>query len=115
MPWRGVTVAVIIAAIVLVAGLILLALAGDFLVDALPWLERFHGKVVVIKYGGNAMTSPELQRAFAEDIVFLRYAGLKPVIVHGGGPQIEVRSTDSSRSESCPVGVSSSGEKVWTR
>jgi acetylglutamate kinase len=58
------------------------------LVDALPWLERFHGKIVVIKYGGNAMTSPQLQRAFAEDVVFLRYAGLKPVVVHGGGPQI---------------------------
>jgi acetylglutamate kinase len=58
------------------------------LVDALPWLRRFQGKVVVVKYGGNAMTSPELQRAFAEDIIFLRYAGLKPVVVHGGGPQI---------------------------
>jgi acetylglutamate kinase len=58
------------------------------LVDALPWLERFHGKIVVVKYGGNAMTSPELQRTFAEDIVFLRYAGLRPVVVHGGGPQI---------------------------
>jgi acetylglutamate kinase len=58
------------------------------LIDALPWLERFHGKVVVVKYGGNAMSSPELQQAFAEDIVFLRYAGLKPVVVHGGGPQI---------------------------
>jgi acetylglutamate kinase len=58
------------------------------LIDALPWLERFHGKIVVVKYGGNAMTSPELQQAFAEDIVFLRYAGLKPVVVHGGGPQI---------------------------
>ncbi|MBV9919945.1 MAG: acetylglutamate kinase [Pseudonocardia sp.] len=58
------------------------------LVDALPWLERFHGKVVVVKYGGNAMSSPELQRAFAEDIVFLRLAGLRPVVVHGGGPQI---------------------------
>jgi acetylglutamate kinase len=58
------------------------------LVDALPWLERFHGKIVVVKYGGNAMTSPELQRSFAEDVVFLRYAGLKPVVVHGGGPQI---------------------------
>jgi acetylglutamate kinase len=58
------------------------------LVDALPWLQRFHGKVVVVKYGGNAMTSPELQRAFAEDVVFLRYAGLNPVVVHGGGPQI---------------------------
>jgi acetylglutamate kinase len=58
------------------------------LVDALPWLSRFHDKIVVIKYGGNAMTSPELQAAFAEDVMFLRYAGLKPVIVHGGGPQI---------------------------
>jgi acetylglutamate kinase len=58
------------------------------LVDALPWLERFHGKIVVVKYGGNAMTSPDLQRAFAQDVVFLRYAGLKPVVVHGGGPQI---------------------------
>jgi acetylglutamate kinase len=61
---------------------------AETLVDALPWLERFHGKVVVVKYGGNAMTSPELQRSFAEDVVFLRYAGLKPVVVHGGGPQI---------------------------
>jgi acetylglutamate kinase len=58
------------------------------LIDALPWLEQFHGKIVVVKYGGNAMSSPELQRAFAEDIVFLRYAGLRPVVVHGGGPQI---------------------------
>jgi acetylglutamate kinase len=58
------------------------------LIDALPWLARFHGKVVVVKYGGNAMTSPELRQAFAEDLVFLRYAGLRPVVVHGGGPQI---------------------------
>jgi acetylglutamate kinase len=61
---------------------------ASVLVDALPWLERFHGKIVVIKYGGNAMSSPQLQQAFAEDIMFLRYAGLKPVVVHGGGPQI---------------------------
>jgi acetylglutamate kinase len=58
------------------------------LVDALPWLARFHDKIIVVKYGGNAMTSPELQAAFAEDVMFLRYAGLRPVIVHGGGPQI---------------------------
>jgi len=58
------------------------------LVEALPWLARFHGAVVVLKYGGNAMTEPELQRAFAEDVVFLRYVGLRPVVVHGGGPQI---------------------------
>jgi len=58
------------------------------LIEALPWLARFHGAVVVLKYGGNAMTEPGLQRAFAEDVVFLRYAGLRPVVVHGGGPQI---------------------------
>jgi acetylglutamate kinase len=58
------------------------------LVDALPWLARFHDKIVVVKFGGNAMVSPELQAAFAEDVMFLRYAGLRPVIVHGGGPQI---------------------------
>ena len=58
------------------------------LVDALPWLARFHGRVVVIKYGGNAMTDERLREAFAQDVVFLRYAGIKPVVVHGGGPQI---------------------------
>jgi acetylglutamate kinase len=58
------------------------------LIEALPWLERFHGSTVVIKYGGNAMIDPALQRAFAADMVFLRYAGIKPVVVHGGGPQI---------------------------
>jgi acetylglutamate kinase len=58
------------------------------LIEALPWLKRFHEAVVVIKYGGHAMTDETLKRAFAADMVFLRYAGIKPVIVHGGGPQI---------------------------
>ena len=58
------------------------------LVEALPWLKRFHGAVVVVKYGGNAMTDVNLARAFAADVAFLRLAGLKPVVVHGGGPQI---------------------------
>jgi acetylglutamate kinase len=58
------------------------------LIEALPWLERFAGACVVIKYGGNAMADPQLRRAFAADMVFLRYAGIKPVVVHGGGPQI---------------------------
>ncbi len=58
------------------------------LAEALPWLERFAGATVVVKYGGNAMTSVELQRDFAADVVFLRRAGLRPVVVHGGGPQI---------------------------
>ena len=64
-----------------------LAKAGA-LVEALPWLERFQGRTVVVKFGGNAMTDVPLQQAFAEDVVFLRYAGLRPVVVHGGGPQI---------------------------
>ena len=58
------------------------------LMEALPWLARFHGRTVVIKYGGHAMTEDALRLAFAEDLVFLRYAGLRPVVVHGGGPQI---------------------------
>jgi acetylglutamate kinase len=58
------------------------------LIEALPWLERFHGQVVLIKYGGHAMTDDALRQAFAQDVVFLRYAGLRPVVVHGGGPQI---------------------------
>ncbi|WFE28801.1 acetylglutamate kinase [Solwaraspora sp. WMMD791] len=58
------------------------------LIEALPWLARFHGETVVVKYGGNAMIDPQLQRAFAADMVFLRYAGIRPVVVHGGGPQI---------------------------
>ena len=58
------------------------------LVEALPWLKSFSGKTVVVKFGGNAMISPELQAAFAEDVVFLRYCGVRVVVVHGGGPQI---------------------------
>jgi len=58
------------------------------LIDAMPWIEQFKGAIVVIKYGGNAMTDDVLKRAFAQDIVHLRLLGLKPVVVHGGGPQI---------------------------
>lgn len=58
------------------------------LAEALPWLQRFNGATVVVKYGGNAMVDEALQTAFAQDIVFMRLAGLKPVVVHGGGPQI---------------------------
>ncbi len=58
------------------------------LAEALPWLERWHGATVVVKYGGNAMTDDALKAGFAEDILFLRLAGLRPVVVHGGGPQI---------------------------
>ncbi|MCO1581771.1 acetylglutamate kinase [Crossiella sp. SN42] len=61
---------------------------AEVLVEALPWLQRFHGALVVIKYGGNAMIDEQLKKAFAEDMVFLRLCGLRPVVVHGGGPQI---------------------------
>jgi len=61
---------------------------AEILIEALPWLTRHHGKTVVIKFGGNAMVDEDLKAAFAQDVVFLRHAGLKPVVVHGGGPQI---------------------------
>lgn len=66
------------------------ALVGkaEVLIEALPWLAQYAGKVMVVKYGGNAMINDELKHAFAEDIVFLRRCGVKPVVVHGGGPQI---------------------------
>ena len=62
---------------------------ADILAQALPYIRKFHGKTMVIKYGGNAMTDPALQRAFAEDVVLLKLVGINPVVVHGGGPQIE--------------------------
>ena len=62
---------------------------ADILAQALPYIRKFHGKTMVIKYGGNAMTDPALQQAFAEDVVLLKLVGINPVVVHGGGPQIE--------------------------
>lgn len=62
---------------------------AEVLAQALPYIRRYHGKTMVIKYGGNAMTDPELQAAFAEDVVLLKLVGINPVVVHGGGPQIE--------------------------
>jgi acetylglutamate kinase len=62
---------------------------AEILAQALPYIRRFHGKTLVIKYGGNAMTDPELQADFAEDVVLLKLVGMNPVVVHGGGPQIE--------------------------
>ncbi len=61
---------------------------AEVLAGALPWLMKYHDKVVVVKYGGNAMIDDDLKKAFAEDIAFLRFAGFRPVVVHGGGPQI---------------------------
>ena len=61
------------------------------LIESLPWLKRFHGEIIVVKFGGNAMVDEELKAAFAEDMAYLRFAGIHPVVVHGGGPQISAR------------------------
>ena len=62
---------------------------AEILAQALPYIRKFHGKTIVIKYGGNAMTDPGLQQDFAEDVVLLKLVGMNPVVVHGGGPQID--------------------------
>ena len=64
-------------------------LKAEILSEALPYIRRFHGKTIVVKYGGNAMTDEKLKESFAHDIVMLKLVGLNPVVVHGGGPQIE--------------------------
>ena len=76
---------------------------AEILAQALPYIRKFHGKTLVIKYGGNAMTDPSLQADFASDVVLLKLVGMNPVVVHGGGPQIEtalnrlVKRVNSSR------------------
>jgi acetylglutamate kinase len=64
---------------------------AETLIESLDWLREFHGRIVVIKFGGNAMVDEALQEAFAQDMAYLRYVGIKPVVVHGGGPQITAR------------------------
>jgi acetylglutamate kinase len=64
---------------------------AETLIESLDWLRQFHDKVIVIKFGGNAMVDEALQKAFAQDVAYLRYVGIKPVVVHGGGPQITAR------------------------
>ena len=61
------------------------------LIESLPWLKQFHDQIIVVKFGGNAMVDETLQRAFAEDMAYLHFAGIRPVVVHGGGPQISAR------------------------
>ena len=65
------------------------AIKAQILAEALPYIQRFHGKTIVVKYGGNAMTDPALQEGFARDVVLLKLVGMNPVVVHGGGPQID--------------------------
>jgi acetylglutamate kinase len=87
---------------------------GATLVEALPWLERFRGALVVVKYGGNAMTDDALKAAFAQDIAFLRYAGLRPVVVHGGGPQIKAMLKRLGLRASSRAACGSRRPRSWT-
>ncbi|MCU1543212.1 MAG: Acetylglutamate kinase [Microbacteriaceae bacterium] len=64
------------------------------LIESLPWLKQFHNRIIVVKFGGNAMVDESLQRAFAEDMAYLHFAGIRPVVVHGGGPQISARLSE---------------------
>src|SRR6202008_924663 len=64
------------------------SLKAQILAEALPYIQRFHDKTIIVKYGGNAMTEPELKAGFARDVVMLKLVGMNPVIVHAGGPQI---------------------------
>ncbi len=84
------------------------------LAEALPWLKQLNDKIVVIKYGGNAMTDDRLKAAFADDMVFLRNAGIHPVVVHGGGPQISAMLKKSSASQANSRAASASPPRRYS-
>jgi hypothetical protein len=84
------------------------------LAGALPWVKEFAGHTVVVKYGGNAMADDELRRAFAADVVFLRLAGVRVVVVHGGGPQVTSMLDRLASPRSSAVACGSPVRKPWT-
>jgi acetylglutamate kinase len=85
---------------------------AETLIESLDWLRRFHDKVLVVKFGGNAMVDDSLKLAFAQDIAYLRYVGIKPVVVHGGGPQITARLTELGIESEFRGGLRVTDEKV---
>lgn len=86
---------------------------AQVLTEALPYIQRFAGKTVVVKYGGNAMTDPELENSFARDIVLLKTVGLNPIVVHGGGPQIGDLLTKIENNPNLLMGCVSLMPKPW--
>jgi acetylglutamate kinase len=90
------------------------AVKAAVLIESLPWLQRFAGAIVVVKFGGNAMVDENLKRAFAEDMVYLRHAGLKPVVVHGGGPQISAELTSRGISSEFRGGLRVTTPEIMT-
>ena len=85
---------------------------AETLIESLDWLKDFHGRIVVIKFGGNAMVDEELQRAFAQDMAYLRFVGIKPVVVHGGGPQITARLAEQGIESEFRGGLRYTDEKT---
>ncbi len=85
---------------------------AETLIESLDWLKDFHGRIVVIKFGGNAMVDEELQKAFAQDMAYLRFVGIKPVVVHGGGPQITARLAEKGIESEFRGGLRFTDEKT---
>ena len=85
---------------------------AETLIESLDWLKDFHGRIVVIKFGGNAMVDEELQKAFAQDIAYLRFVGIKPVVVHWGGPQITARLAEQGIESEFRGGLRYTDEKT---
>lgn len=88
---------------------------ADVLTEALPYIQRFEDKVMVVKYGGNAMTDPELESSFARDIVLLKTVGIHPVVVHGGGPQVDTLLKELGRTSDRIDGmrVTDKATRMW--
>ena len=87
-------------------------LKAETLIESLDWLREFHGRIVVVKFGGNAMVDELLQLAFAQDMAYLRFVGIKPVVVHGGGPQITARLAEIGIESEFRAGMRYTDEKT---
>jgi acetylglutamate kinase len=87
-------------------------LKAETLIESLDWLREFHGRIVVVKFGGNAMVDQQLQLAFAQDMAYLRFVGIKPVVVHGGGPQITARLAELGMESEFRAGMRYTNEKT---
>jgi acetylglutamate kinase len=89
-------------------------LKAETLIESLDWLREFHGRIVVVKFGGNAMVDEQLQLAFAQDMAYLRFVGIKPVVVHGGGPQITARLAEIGIDSEFRAGMRYTDEKTMS-
>lgn len=86
---------------------------AKILVNALPFIKKYHGKTIVIKYGGSAMVNKVAREQFIQDIVLMKYVGINPVIIHGGGPEINEMLTKSEKKVSLSAGTELQMQKLW--